>query len=556
MDKTSELPTEILHQILSLLPTKTAARTAVLSKSWFKAYSTNPNLCFDESNFVDFRGQFLSLIDTTLERYRCDDNLSISAFNLCISLSDQSGGCDDLVDKWLDIITQKRASKISLFVKCESDSITERYNLLVDIILAMEFTQQLVLNHCNILLLKLTTLLHEDEIMCRNLKDITLCYVAVSESALDSLISCCPQIQMISLQYCIGFSGIRVSRNLPNLLSLSILCCTIVDVHIVDAPKMISFEYVNKGDSEPYLSQYMCLRTLKIGTCQNLRRVEFVKIAFGSRFLFEIIKKLHSIKELILHHCPYLRKMKIESSTLEVCSIGECDSLVQAVFDVPKLLSLAFSNQYRLPSLSFESASSQCRISINYDDILWDAEPFIHLRRYLVVLNDQVVDLAFGITSYRNRINKCLREASGVGHLPTPEVENLILSDHEYYLSELSYSTYFDDIFWTCSPKSLTVLQCSRRFRKFLRQQLLNNCHWRLTKCTWKDYLLYSQIEYKKRVEDDWVTLNRKKLRGNPRIIEDIHTIRFTQTQEQEKNKQSFISSANCVPSSLNFHIE
>ncbi|WMV53823.1 hypothetical protein MTR67_047208 [Solanum verrucosum] len=51
MDRISLLPREILHQILSLLPTKTAARTAVLSKLWLKACYTNPHLNFDQFNF-------------------------------------------------------------------------------------------------------------------------------------------------------------------------------------------------------------------------------------------------------------------------------------------------------------------------------------------------------------------------------------------------------------------------------------------------------------------------------------------------------------------------
>ncbi|WMV53825.1 hypothetical protein MTR67_047210 [Solanum verrucosum] len=134
MDKTSaELPTEILHQILSLLPTKTAARTALLSKSWLKACSTKPHLCFDISDPIEYRAhEFLRIVDNTLE---------------------------------------------------------------------------------------------------------------------------------------------------------SIFCCPIVEVEIVDAPKLLSFEYVNRGDSVPYLSSdnlHICLRIIEIGTCQNLRRVEFVKVTMHS----------------------------------------------------------------------------------------------------------------------------------------------------------------------------------------------------------------------------------------------------------------------------------
>ncbi|MCD7449949.1 hypothetical protein HAX54_002474 [Datura stramonium] len=543
MDRTSELPTEILHQILSLLPTKSAAQATVLSKPWLRAYCTNPHLCFDESDFCrlgNFHGKFLRLVDDTLERYRRDENQPISAFKLCISFCDQTG-YDGLVDKWLDIITQKRASKVSLSVKCTSESYPERYSLLADTIFAMKFTQQLELNRCNILLVKQKALLYEDKIKCGNLKNLTLCSVTVSQLALDSLISCCQQIQTVSFQYCIGFHRIHVLKNHPNLLSLSILCCPIVDVHIVDAPKMLSFEYVNRGNNfDPYSSHHnnvgMCLHTLKIGTCQNLKRVEFVKVAIDGKVLFKLIKKLRSVKELILHYCRYLRKIKISSSTLEVCSIVKCDLLAQAIFDVPKLLSLAFSDQYRLPCLSFKSASSQSRISINFE-ILRDVEQLMHLRRSLVELRDHVVDLTL------STISKSLSSARGIYHLPTLEVEHLVLSYCEF--KSATYSSYYDVIFSICWPKMLT-LQCDKRFGKFIRQQWLKKRENRIIKCTWKKYLINAQIEYKKRTGDDWMTLDRKMLVADPRIIEEIYTIRFKQIQKREKNTFSYIS--RCIP--------
>lgn len=105
---------------------------------------------------------------------------------------------------------------------------------------------------------------------------------------------------------------------------------------------------------------------------------------------------------------------------------------------MPKLLSLVFFDQCRLPSLSFERASSQCRISIHYQDV-WD-----DLKRSLVELNDQ--DVYLTLPSIGCKIcTKGLKSTSGVDHLPTAEVESLILSRYE----ELPkyYSAYFDAIF-------------------------------------------------------------------------------------------------------------
>ncbi|XP_049370989.1 F-box/LRR-repeat protein At4g14096-like [Solanum verrucosum] len=541
MDKTSaELPTEILHQILSLLPTKTAARTALLSKSWLKACSTKPHLCFDISDPIEYRAhEFLRIVDNTLERYHRDNNLPISSFELCISFYDHIY-CDGLVDKWLDIITDKRASKVSLFVKSKAKEYCERYNLFVHNIFKMKFIQHLELNHCQILLAKRKALFYDDKIKCDNLKNITLCYVTISQLALESLISCCPQIEKVSIQYCVGFNSIRVSKTLPKLVCFSIFCCPIVEVEIVDAPKLLSFEYVNRGDSVPYLSSdnlHICLRIIEIGTCQNLRRVEFVKVTVEYWDLFKIIQKLHSVKELILHYCRYLRKIKISSSTLEVCSIVQCDLVEEAIFDTPKLLSLAFSDQDRLPSLSFERAPSQCRVSINID-ILWDVQHLMNLRRFLVELGDQVVDLTLSTFS------KSLILPRGIYHLPTLEVEHLELSYSD--ITTATYSSYnYDVIFAICMPKILT-LQCDKKLKKFLRQQWLKKRENRFIKCTWKKYLINAEIEYKKRNGDDWMTLDRKILIADPHIIEEIYTIRFKQIQRNEKNKYSYLP--RCIP--------
>ncbi|MCD9637615.1 hypothetical protein HAX54_021014 [Datura stramonium] len=205
---------------------------------------------------------------------------------------------------------------------------------------------------------------------------------------------------------------------------------------MVGAPKMLTFRYLDK--LEPYNS---------IG--KRLRMLNLVKKAIDDTVLFQLIQKLDSVKELILHSCRYLSNIKISSSTLEVCSIVYCGLLVEATFNVPKLLSLALSEQYRLPRLSFESVSSQCRISINYDYIWHNGEQLIHFRRSLIELNDQVVDLTLP------RICQGLRPATGIDHLPTPEIENLILRYSAYTPTD-TYSSC-DDIFWVCWPKNLTV---------------------------------------------------------------------------------------------------
>lgn len=111
----------------------------------------------------------------------------------------------------------------------------------------------------------------------------------------------------ISFECCVGFSCIRIS-DLPNLLSLEIIYCEVEEIHIVDTPKLLSFEYSSTVE--------ILLRpSLDIGTCQNLRSVEFRMVTFDDTVIFNLIRKLPFIKELILRFCDYLKNLKISSST-------------------------------------------------------------------------------------------------------------------------------------------------------------------------------------------------------------------------------------------------
>ncbi|EFH70460.1 hypothetical protein ARALYDRAFT_314380 [Arabidopsis lyrata subsp. lyrata] len=75
LDTISSLPDVILQQILSLIPTKYAIRTSILSKRWRHVWSETPSLCFDDCYKVD-----ADSIDKTLAHYM---SRKIMNFQLC-----------------------------------------------------------------------------------------------------------------------------------------------------------------------------------------------------------------------------------------------------------------------------------------------------------------------------------------------------------------------------------------------------------------------------------------------------------------------------------------
>ncbi|KAH6808787.1 hypothetical protein C2S51_026570 [Perilla frutescens var. frutescens] len=78
-----EFPEAIIQRIQSLLNTKQAAQTALISTSWYRAWSTRPNLDFDERRHFRRRSGvgFSDFAMKTMQRYE-DLKLRIGSFRL------------------------------------------------------------------------------------------------------------------------------------------------------------------------------------------------------------------------------------------------------------------------------------------------------------------------------------------------------------------------------------------------------------------------------------------------------------------------------------------
>ncbi|KAL7144566.1 hypothetical protein ABFS83_07G021400 [Erythranthe nasuta] len=79
-----QLPEAMIQRIQSLLSRKQAAQTTLLSKSWYMAWSTRPNLALDTR---DFRSphDFSAFAARTMERYEKSD-LTIVNFRLYLDI--------------------------------------------------------------------------------------------------------------------------------------------------------------------------------------------------------------------------------------------------------------------------------------------------------------------------------------------------------------------------------------------------------------------------------------------------------------------------------------
>ncbi|KAK4722331.1 hypothetical protein R3W88_012564 [Solanum pinnatisectum] len=112
----SKLPDSLLIQILSLLPTKDAFTTSVLSKRWENLWPSIDKFCFsckDKSQ----RKNFISFVDYVLDHSTCSKirNFYLNFTHLS-KYEQQIGFVDDTVDftisRWVPIDEEKNKNKL------------------------------------------------------------------------------------------------------------------------------------------------------------------------------------------------------------------------------------------------------------------------------------------------------------------------------------------------------------------------------------------------------------------------------------------------------------
>ncbi|XP_010512120.1 PREDICTED: F-box/LRR-repeat protein At3g58930-like [Camelina sativa] len=145
MDRVSNLPDEIRCHILSFLPTKQAALTSALSKSWRNLWKLVPNLDIDDSEFLhpevgkgerdEIRQSFVDFVDGVLT---LQGDSPIDKFSLkCITRVHPS-----CVNRWIRNVLQRGVSDLTLFTDFSSDdSEEEGYNLPEDMFSSRKLVQ-------------------------------------------------------------------------------------------------------------------------------------------------------------------------------------------------------------------------------------------------------------------------------------------------------------------------------------------------------------------------------------------------------------------------------
>ncbi|KAK1386863.1 hypothetical protein POM88_015041 [Heracleum sosnowskyi] len=241
-DRISELPDPILTQILSFIPTKSAIKTALLSKRWKTPYLSLPNLDFvDDKWYPDdrFGGvsrhkiNFMNLVDRIL-RLR-GDNIDIDRFSLnCVGNYDTGR-----VDWWIRSVVGHNVKEINLSFKFK-----EFYELGLDFYVC-ESVEVLRLS-CKILVDV------PENVGFSRLKVVEfICVKFSSFESVEKLLLNCPLLEDLVIQSCKWISGCCLS-----------ICGSMLKNLTLDSP--ISPVHVEKVERK-ILIDTPALQTLKIG---------------------------------------------------------------------------------------------------------------------------------------------------------------------------------------------------------------------------------------------------------------------------------------------------
>ncbi|KAL3640898.1 hypothetical protein CASFOL_015866 [Castilleja foliolosa] len=385
------LPDTSIQHIQSFLISKQAAQTTILSKSWYRAWLTRPDLDF---RFSDFR--------TTHEFW----SFTLHADSY-VDMVENSTLTDRLV------ISAMKMDPFVFTLELNSQ-IMSYYNLSYEVLASKTLTK-LSLKCCSV------DRKAGGEVKCSKLECLRLSRVTIEGDMFWDLISGGSSIKEMVLSQCLCFFD--VNRDYPK----SSPCIKFREHNYVSIPSLLS------------LCEFHKLRSLVI---ENMD----IKVSFFDNFS----KKFPILKDFSAKYCKVEKGLiRICSPSLECVTFGLREGVLRAKFDVPSLRKFSFSGS-RLPSISFQKANRElwevdisisCRRHPYYS---W----FLDLKRFLTKLRLSRISL---FLKFRCNVENEHHggDLGNIRSLTKPaEVENLMVHEESSICN-----AFLDCLFWSCRPK-------------------------------------------------------------------------------------------------------
>ncbi|XP_059279849.1 F-box/LRR-repeat protein At3g03360-like isoform X2 [Lycium ferocissimum] len=200
-DRISELPDALLVQILSLLLTKDAVASCVLSNRWRYLWNSIHNFHFAGSNYYNKVENFVSLVDHVLTHCSCS---KIKKFQLDLP-ENPEWNFDSNISQWINFAVEREVEDVVL---CSYDE-------------DATFELPICICNCSSLITldwRCCVLDNESVIEWKSLKSLKLDYIFIDDDDLVKILLGCPALETLELSFFDGFRRLEItSSNLKRL---------------------------------------------------------------------------------------------------------------------------------------------------------------------------------------------------------------------------------------------------------------------------------------------------------------------------------------------------
>ncbi|KAF3443840.1 hypothetical protein FNV43_RR13530 [Rhamnella rubrinervis] len=375
MDRISQLPERIIHDIMSLLPIKDLNRFSTVSSRFFSAYHSSPIIDFDFEAFTNqSTNSFLGFVASKLSRRRL----------LMNNISDTTTACNlqrlsfvgpvtntNLVDEMVSFADDNKIKELNLHVKSDSVScqLSNRifsFNCITSLkikgleldceylILCCPSIRELSFGHCSALRkieLKATELKHPPHIeinlnnqkySLKYLELIMTSRINVDDEWFRDNVSVCNLLETLKLEGCKQLKNVYMESD--NLKTLELKNCAGLNNVDVMAPNLETFVLLHGT----WLEHRRC--KINIGNSMNLKHLKLSSVEVTDQWFKDNLYLFHYLEDLELEACNKLEEINIYDTVhLRSFKLLECRDLTKFEIDAPKLASLVYKGKI-LPS--------------------------------------------------------------------------------------------------------------------------------------------------------------------------------------------------------------
>ncbi|CAA7058628.1 unnamed protein product [Microthlaspi erraticum] len=287
-DFISSMPDEILHHILTSIPTDLAIRTSVLSKRWRHVWCETPCLYIN-----DFRSQ---AINQTLNSYRAP---TIMSFDLRMRLDHTA----PQIDSWISFAMSRNVQKLSVNFGIRN----ETYNFQDFFYLSSSLEQ---------LNVSFNDMVPGCTVSWKSLKNLSLSFCKLGDESIAKILSGSPKLESLRLYFCDSVHRLDLTKSL-SLKTLEIVRSGSGNdsrqVEII-APHI---QYLRLKNSYPpcTLVNVSSLTEADLDSCSNIM---YMYRYFSSRAEF-----VQTVVLKMLENLENVEKLTLRRSVLQILSLAE-----------------------------------------------------------------------------------------------------------------------------------------------------------------------------------------------------------------------------------------